>query len=242
MNTVTAAHVRRAALAAAPIATAAAVILGGLADPDPSGQGLDLVRTYTDNWDRVQWKSTSYHYGYMFLGATALGLASLVRSGRGVRFALGAGVLALLATATLPGMLLADVYASAGGGVVGPEKMREIEQAAQGGWSGAATIFPGMLGFVLCLPLATIAAVRAGLLRWHVPLVAIAAFVAMMALAGNVAGTVVVAALFAVLGHAIIRIPVAAFGGRPGVEIAAASRWARTAEPGGEPDAPRIAV
>lgn len=222
MSTITAAHIRRAALALTPVLAAAGCIIGGIADPIPEATGLKLVETYTNNWDAVQWKSTSYHYGYMFFGAAALGLAALVRQGRGVTLALIAGALALFGTATLPGMLVTDFYASAGGQIVGPEKMYEIEQATQTGWGGAAIMIPGMLGFVLCLPLAALAAVRARLVRWYAPVLVLGgiASIPLGLTVSQEAGFIVMATCFGLLGACIARIPVAAFGGRAGRDLA----------------------
>jgi hypothetical protein len=214
MTKVSAAHVRRVALAAAPLLGGLACAVGAFADPDPSALGFELVEVYTANWDAVQLKSAAYHYGYMFIGATAIGLAALVRSGRGVALALVAGALAILGISTLPGMLIADFYASAGGQLVGPEQMREIEVESQGGWGAGAIVGPGMLGFALSLPLAALAAVRAGLLRWWAPLLVLAGIASFALGAATPLGNVMMTVWFALLGLAILRMPITAFGPR----------------------------
>ena len=151
---------------------------------------------------------------------TAGGPARLVRRGRGAIVALLASALAILGISTLPGMLIADFYASAGGQLVGPEKMREIEVLSQGGWGGGAIVGPGMVGFLLSLPIAAFAAVRAGYVRWWAPLVVVAGLASFTIGGATSGGNAVMTAWFALLGLAILRVPLAAFGGREAATVA----------------------
>lgn len=48
----------------------------------------------------------------------------------------------------------------------------------EGMWGVPAMAVPGLIGFVLALPLAAVAAWRAGLVRWWAPIAVVAGYVA----------------------------------------------------------------
>jgi hypothetical protein len=157
----------------------------------------------------------AYHLAYALWATTALVLAGLVRR-RGGWTANGGGVLAFLAITTVPGFLLADFYDSAIGQNFGADGALAIEEAMSGMWALTAMASSGVLGLLLCLPVATAAAWRARLVPWWAPAAATAGIVGGFVVVGaNVPGAAVMAAGFIVLSVALARIDRAVWAPAP---------------------------
>ena len=155
---------RRWFLVLAPTLAGLLAIAGAAADPY-TGDGAALYEAYADEPGRLQFKALSYHFAYLFWTAAALLLAGLVRR-RGSWLANVAGVLALLGISTMPGFILADFYDSSISRLFGVEGALQVEDRMGDMWALIAMASTGALGLVLALPVATLAAWRAGLLPW----------------------------------------------------------------------------
>jgi hypothetical protein len=197
--------VRRWALILAPALAGLLAIGGALADPAVDLDGRALYELYAANPEPLQWKSVLYHFSYAVWGLAALMLAGVVRR-RGSWPANIAGFLAFLGVSSIPGFLIVDFYDSAIGQVHGVQGAVAVEQAMEGMWGLAVLGLTGMVGFLLCLPVAVLAAWRAGLLRWWGALAPIAGIVAgMIVLGANVPGWIVVTVGFLVLSVGLAR-------------------------------------
>ncbi len=155
---------RRWFLVLAPAGAGLLAIAGAAADPY-TGNGAALYEAYADDPESLQVKALSYHFSYLLWGAAALLLAGLVRR-RGSWVANVAGVLALLGLTTMPGFVLADFYDSSIGALFGVEGALQVEDRMGDMWALAVMASSGALGLVLSLPVAVLAAWRAGLLAW----------------------------------------------------------------------------
>ena len=196
---------RRAALVAAPVIAGLLAIGGAIADPGVDLDGAAMYERYADNPDPLQWKSVLYHFSYALWGLAALMLAGAVRR-RGSWIANLAGILAFLAISSMPGFLIVDFYDSAIGQVVGVEGTVEVNDRMAGMWGLAVMGGSGTIGFLLCLPVAALAAWRAGLIAWWDAAAPIAGIVlGLMVIGANVPGWVVTTLGFAVLSVGLAR-------------------------------------
>jgi len=196
---------RRGVLVAAPVVAGLLAIGGAVADPGVDLSGEAMYRIYAENPDPLQWKSLLYHFSYAVWGLAALMLAGAVR-GRGSWLGNAAGVLALLGISSIPGFLIVDFYDSAVGQVHGVDGLLAVERGMEPMWGLGVMAITGMAGFLLCLPVAALAAWRGGLLRWWEALAPIAGIVAGMVLLGaNVPGWGVTTLGFAVLSLGLWR-------------------------------------
>jgi hypothetical protein len=196
---------RRWVLVAAPVLAGLLAIGGAIADPAVDLDGEAMYRIYADNPDPLQWKSLLYHFSYALWGLAALMLAGAVRR-RGSGLANVAGVLAFLGISTLPGFLIVDFYDSAIGRVHGVDGLLAVDAATEPMWGLGVMALSGMAGFLLCVPVAALAAWRGGLLRWWGALAPIAGIVGGMVLLGaNVPGWAVTTLGFAVLSVGLAR-------------------------------------
>ncbi|CCG01958.1 hypothetical protein [Blastococcus saxobsidens] len=159
---------RRWSLVAAPVLAGLLAVAGAAADPAVDLDGRQLYRLYADNPEALQFKSLSYHFSYAFWGVAALLLAWSVR-GRGAWPAHGAVLLASLGATSLPGFLLADFYDSGIGQAFGVEGNVAVEEAMSGMWALQVMRISGVADFLLCLPVAALAAWRGGLVPWWAP-------------------------------------------------------------------------
>jgi hypothetical protein len=172
--------VRRGFLVAAPVLAGAFAVVGAAADPAAGISGREMYEIYTANPDPLQFKSLGFHWSYAFWIAPALLLAGYVR-GRGVWLANVAALLGFVGMTTLPGLLFIDWYDSAIGqryGVDGVEAVNDHMMETM--WGPQAFVLPGMLGFMLALPLAALAVWRAGLVRWWAPVAVVGGYAAFM--------------------------------------------------------------
>ncbi len=168
--------VRRWVLVASPVAAGLLAVLGAAADPAVGESGLPLFEKYAANPDPLQWKSVGLHYSYALWLLPAIMLAGYVR-GRGVWLANIGAVLGWLGLTTLPGFLPVDFFDSAVGQVAGPETTVAVNELIEDTmWGLPAIAVPGMIGFVLALPVAAVAAWRGGVLRWWSPVAVVAGF------------------------------------------------------------------
>lgn len=116
-----------------------------------------------------------------------------------------AALLAFVGATTLPGLLMIDFYDSAIGQVAGVETTEAVNETMEGMWAVMAITIPGLIGALLALPVAALAALRAGIIRpWAV--VAVVLGVAAFMLSGvTVWGTSITAALFSAFAYALWR-------------------------------------
>ena len=198
-------RIRRYLLVGSPVIAAALAIAGTIADPATGTTGEEMNRIYTNNPDPLQWKSFLFHWSYAFWIAPALLLAPYVR-GRGRALANVAAVLGFTGMTTMPGMLTIDYVDSAIGQMYGVAAIGEFHALIDDTmWGLPAMLVPGLIGFVLSLPVVGLALWRAGLVRWWAPaavVVGIAAYAASMA---AVWGTCVVLVCFTVFAVALER-------------------------------------
>ena len=198
-------QLRRWVLVAAPVVAGLLAIGGAVADPGVDLDGAAMYERYAENPDPLQWKSVLYHFSYAVWGLAALMLAATVRR-RGAWLATVAGLLAFLGISTLPGFLIVDFYDSAIGQVAGVETTLEVNDRMTGMWGLGVLVGTGMVGFLLCLPVAALAAWRAGLIAWWAALAPLAGIVGGMVLIGaNVPGWTVMTLGFAVLSVGLAR-------------------------------------
>lgn len=206
---------RRWVLVLAPAVAGVLAIVGAAADPAVDQDGRALFEAYAASPEAVQVKSMAYHLAYALWAVAALLLAGLVRR-RGGWLAGAGGVLAFLAITTVPGFLLADFYDSAIGQNFGADGALAVEESMTGMWALIAMASSGVLGLLLCLPVAGAAAWWAGLVPWWAPVAATVGIVAGFVVIGaNVPGATVMAAGFVVVSVALARIDRAAWAPAP---------------------------
>jgi hypothetical protein len=207
---------RRWFLVLAPTLAGLCAVAGAVADPS-TGEGAALYEAYANEPETLQVKALAYHFSYLFWAATALFLAGLVRR-RGSWLANVAGVLALLGISTMPGFVLADFYDSSIGSLFGVEGALQVEERMGDMWALPVLVSTGVLGLVLALPVATLAAWRAGLLAWWGAAASTAAIVVGFFLLGpTVVAGLVTTAGFAVLSVALARMHPVLGGDAPAV-------------------------
>ena len=196
---------RRWVLVAAPVLAGVLAIGGAIADPGVDLEGVAMYERYAAEPDAVQWKSVLYHFSYGVWGLAALMLAGAVRR-KGAWSANVAGGLAFLGISSMPGFLVVDFYDSAIGQVVGVDATVEVNDRMAGMWGLAVMAGSGTVGFLLCLPVAALAAWRAGLLRWWGALAPIAGIgVGLLVVGANVAGWGLMTLGFVVLSVGLAR-------------------------------------
>ena len=197
---------RRWVLIAAPVVAGLLAIGGAVADPAMDLDGAAMYEVYAAEPDAVQWKSLLYHFSYAVLGLAALMLAGAVRR-RGSALANVAGFLGLLGISSIPGFLLIDFYDSAIGQVHGVEGTLAVERTLEPMWGLQVMVGTGMVGFLLCLPVAALAAWRGGLVCWWgavAPIVGLG--LGVMVVGANVLGWALMTLGFAVLSFALARV------------------------------------
>jgi hypothetical protein len=192
-------------LVAAPVVAGLLAIGGAVADPAVDLDGTAMWASYAENPDPLQWKSVLYHFSYAVWCLAALMVAAAVRR-RGSWAANVAGLLAFLGISSLPGFLVVDFYDSSIGQVLGVEATAQVNERLEGMWGLAVMGGTGIVGFLLCLPVAGLAAWRAGLVPWWAAAAPLVGIVAGMGVLGaNVPGWAVTTVGFAVLSGALAR-------------------------------------
>jgi hypothetical protein len=209
--------VRRWMIVLAPVIGAALTIVAAIADPAPGTEGRELVEAYAANPASLNYKSLSYHFAYTLWLVAALGIVLLVR-GRGAWLANLAGLLAILGISTIPGFLISDFIESSMGRIVGVDAAMQVGEAAKQFWAFKAMQAPGLMGLLLALPLAIIAAWRAGLVPWWAIVAVIAGKAAFLGFSVSLPGNVLFTVAFAALTLALAKIDPAIWYARGTVE------------------------
>ncbi|HSK27550.1 MAG TPA: hypothetical protein VK894_11640 [Jiangellales bacterium] len=172
--------VRRWFLVASPVLAGLFAVLGAWADPGAGSSGREMFEVYAAQPDPLQWKSLGFHWSYSFWIAPALLLAAYVR-GRGAWLANVGALLGFVGMTTLPGLLLVDYYDSAIGQLYGVDATVAVsEHMSATMWGTVALTVPGLVGFMLALPVAAVALWRAGLVRWWAPASVVAGYAAFL--------------------------------------------------------------
>ena len=197
--------VRRWLIVASPVLAGLFAVVGAAADPGAGTSGREMWQIYAAHPEPLQLKSLGLHWPYAFWIAPALLLAAYVK-GKGAWLANVAAGLGFVGMTTLPGLLFVDWYDSAIGqlyGVDGTAKVNELMTGSM--WGPVAFTTPGLVGFMLGLPLAALALWRAGRVRWWAPVSVLAGYAAFFL--SNVMwwGCAVTAACFAVFAVALER-------------------------------------
>lgn len=157
--------VRRAAVIAAPLLAALLIVAGFFLDPAIETSGREMAREYAEHPGREQVSALALRFAFALLAIPAVGLIVAVR-GRGAWLSNLAAFLAFLGMTTLPGFLLTDFYDIAIYGELGGDAWDRVDDRLQE-LPGATIMFvTAFFGFLLTLPVALLAAWRAGLLPW----------------------------------------------------------------------------
>ncbi len=197
--------VRRWVLVAAPVLAGLFAVAGAAADPAVGESGRVLFEQYAANPERLQFKSLSLHYAYALWILPAILLAGYVRD-RGVWLANVGGLLGWAGLSTLPGLLMVDFYDSAIGQVAGPSTTEQVtDLMGETMWGVPALVLPGLVGFALGLPVAALAAWRAGVVRWLAPASVVAALAAFTLSNVTWWGALLTTAFFGVLSVELAR-------------------------------------
>jgi hypothetical protein len=158
-------NVRAGAVVVAPVLAALLIVAGFFLDPAIGESGRKMAAEYAAHPGREQVSALSFHFAFALLAIPAVALIVAVR-GRGAWLANVAAFLAFLGMTTLPGFLLGDFYDIAIYGELGGDSWEAVDDRLQE-LPGATVMFlTGYLGFALTLPVALMAAWRAGLLSW----------------------------------------------------------------------------
>jgi hypothetical protein len=194
-------RVRQGAVVGAPILAAILIVAGFFLDPAIDESGRELAREYAEHPDREQVSALAFHFAFALLAIPAVVLIVAVR-GRGAWLANLAAFLAFLGMTTLPGFLLTDFYDIAIYGELGGDAWDAVDDRIQD-LPGATVMFvTGFFGFVLTLPVALLAAWRAGLLHWWPALLIFAGSIAAQAVPDGF-GLLIWAGTLVVLGYAL---------------------------------------
>ena len=195
--------VRRGFLIASPVLAGIFAVVGAYADPAAGISGSRMYEIYIANPEPLQFKSLGFHWSYAFWIAPALLAAAYVR-GKGAWLANVAAFLGFVGMTTLPGLLFVDWYDSAIGQLYGTEAVTAVnERMSDTMWGIPAFTLPGMIGFMLALPLATVALWRAGVVRWWAFVAVLGGYAAFMF--SNVMwwGCAITAVCFTVFAYAL---------------------------------------
>lgn len=196
---------RRAWPAACLLLAAALTVVGVLTDPGVGQDGATMYRTYAAHPGALQISSLSLHWGYALWVLPAL-LTGLAVRGRGRGLARAAAVLGFVALSSLPGFLVTDYYDSAFGQVAGVGTVVRAHALMDSTmWGQGAMYVPGLLAFVLALPVAMLALWRAGRISWWPAPVALAAFVVYDASGATPWGAVLAAVGLSATAFALVR-------------------------------------
>jgi hypothetical protein len=199
---------RQIAVVSAPVLAAILIVAGFFLDPAIDESGRELAREYAENPGREQVSALAFHFAFALLAVPAVALIVAVRS-RGAWLANLAAFFAVLGMTTLPGFLLTDFYDIAIYGELGGEAWETVDDRLQA-LPGANVMFvTGYFGFVLALPVALLAAWRAGLLHWWPALLVFAGSVSAEAVPDGF-GLLIWAGTLVVLGYVLRQVVVAA--------------------------------
>ncbi len=160
------AALRRGFLIASPILAGVLLLIATIADPGAGSTGHEMNQQYTAHPGALQIHSLTLHWSYAFWGVTAFLAAAYVR-GRGATLANIGAFLGFVGMTTLPGILAVDWYDSSIGQVYGVDAIASLhEHMDKTLWALPFFAAPGIIGLLLCLPLAAAGLWRAGVVRW----------------------------------------------------------------------------
>jgi hypothetical protein len=175
---------RRFAVIYAPLLAALLVVAGFFLDPAIGESGRALAREYAAHSGREQLSALAFHFAFALLSIPAVAIITSVRE-RGAGLANVAGFFAFLGMTTLPGFLLTDFYDIAIYGRLGGDAWQMVNVGLDN-MPGAAVMFlTGFLGFLLSLPLATLAGWRAGRFPLWLPIAVVVGAIAAQAVPGG---------------------------------------------------------
>ena len=197
---------RRWAVILAAALSGIIVLVSMFADPVPGAEGRELIQGYAVNEGRQGLHTNLIHYGFALFAPVAYGMVGLVRR-RGGWIANVAGLFAIIGLSTLPGLVLTDYVLVGVEHVAGLDAAVNAEAATEGLPGFTALGVPAILASVLAVAVATLALWRAGLVRWWLPVVAAATFLAPNLLPGWLIGFSVMAAGMLTVAWALSRIP-----------------------------------
>jgi hypothetical protein len=199
------AALRRGFFVASPILAGVLLLIATIADPGAGSTGQEMNQAYTDNPGALQWHSLTLHWSYAFWGLTALLAAAYVK-GRGAVLANIGAFAGFVAMTTLPGILAVDWYDSSIGQVYGVDAIASLhDHMDKTLWALPFFAAPGILGLLLCLPIATAALWRGGVVRWWAFAAALAGTATFIGSGVTVWGVSLTAVLFTVLGVDLAR-------------------------------------
>jgi hypothetical protein len=191
---------------AAPLLAAVLIVAGVFLDPDIDASGRELAQKYAENEGVTQLSALSFHFAFIMWAPLVFALVGLVR-GRGAWLANIAAILAVLGATTLPGFLLVDFYDIAIYDQVGGGAWDQINDRIEE-LPGATVLFvSGFFGHMLCLPVAILAAWRAGLMPLWTPIVVSIGIVLAQALQPFGSGLLILAVVMVALAYALWRMP-----------------------------------
>ncbi len=185
---------RRLAFVYAPLVSGLLIVAAFFLDPDIGASGREMAQAYAESPGRIQLSALALRFAFAFLIVPAFVLIALVR-GRGAWLANVAGVFAVLGMTTLPGFLLTDFYDVAIYGELGGDAWQQVMDRMEELPGGIFMLLSALLGFMLTLPAALLAAWRAGLLPWWPALALLLAEVSAQVIPGGVGLLVLAAAL-----------------------------------------------
>jgi hypothetical protein len=199
------AALRRGFFVAAPVLAGVLLLVATIADPGAGKTGEEMNRLYTDNPGWLQVHSLTLHWSYAFWGVTAFLAAAYVR-GRGAVLANIGAFLGFVGMTTLPGILAIDWFDSAVGQVYGVGAIDKVHQHMFDTMP-AMPFFnvPGIVGLLLCLPIAAAGLWRGGVVRWWSFAAALVGTATFIGSGVTVWGVSLTAVLFTVLGVDLAR-------------------------------------
>ena len=160
------AALRRGFFIASPILAGVLLLVATIADPGAGSTGQEMNRAYAAHPGALQVHSLTLHWSYAFWGVTAFMAAAYVR-GRGSVLADIGAFLGFVAMTTLPGILAVDWYDSSIGQVYGVDAVGSLhEHMDKTLWALPFFAAPGIIGLLLCLPVAAAALWRGRVVRW----------------------------------------------------------------------------
>ena len=199
------AALRRGFFVASPILAGILLLVATIADPGAGSTGQEMNQAYTDNPGALQWHSLTLHWSYAFWGVTAIMAAAYVR-GRGSVLANIGAFLGFVGMTTLPGILAVDWYDSSIGQIYGVDAVGSLhDHMDKTLWALPFFAAPGIIGLLLCLPVAAGALWRGGVVRWWSFAAVVAGTATFMGSGVTVWGVSLTAVLFTVFGVDLAR-------------------------------------
>jgi hypothetical protein len=199
------AALRRGFFVASPILAGILLLVATIADPGAGSTGQEMNRAYAAHPGALQVHSLTLHWSYAFWGVTAFLAAAYVK-GRGSVLANIGAFLAFIGMTTLPGILAIDWFDSAVGQVYGVDAVESVHQhMSDTMWALPFFNLPGIIGLLLCMPVAAAALWRGGVVRWWSFAAALLGTATFIGSGVTVWGVSVTAVLFTVIGVDLAR-------------------------------------